>query len=337
MIQGPGNADLSANATGAASSEALEVPEKKKAEPVGQDGGPKTSGFAPGNPNPVVPETKEGAAEDVSKTSGLAPVGPSPVSVPGYGMAAENGMRMGVPHGAEPNQNQTSVSCEARVSSDAEEEYDEVVLMGKKIRATGTGTVPATATVTADGSLRVPETKEGAAEDVSKTSGLAPVGPSTVSVPGYGMAAENGMKMNQNQTSVSCEARASSAEEEGYDETGELTLNEESVENLQDRAEGRGTATPSSNAVGGASSETPKVPEKKKAEPVCQDIVPKTSGSAPVGPTPVFIPGKGFWMVPDDGGKPQQVWPVPLALTRGIGVKMQGPYAPGSSEQNQKP
>ncbi|WOG80857.1 hypothetical protein DCAR_0100001 [Daucus carota subsp. sativus] len=87
------------------------------------------------------------------------------------------------------------------------------------IRATGTGTVPATATVTADGSLRVPETKEGAAEDVSKTSGLAPVGPSTVSVPGYGMAAENGMKMNQNQTSVSCEARASSAEEEGYDET----------------------------------------------------------------------------------------------------------------------
>nr|XP_017245482.1 PREDICTED: transcription factor TCP9-like [Daucus carota subsp. sativus] len=81
-----------------------------------------------------VPETKEGAAEDVSKTSGLAPVGPSPVSVPGFGMAAENGMRMGVPHGAEPNQNQTSVSCEARVSSDAEEEYDEVVLMGKKIR-----------------------------------------------------------------------------------------------------------------------------------------------------------------------------------------------------------
>ncbi|KAL1830914.1 hypothetical protein ACET3Z_000565 [Daucus carota] len=363
MIQGPGNADLSANATGAASSEALEVPEKKKAEPVGQDGGPKTSGFAPGNPNPVfvpgrgffmvpedggepqqwllqqaepaiirvtgtgtvpaiatvtadgslrVPETKEGAAEDVSKTSGLAPVGPSPVSVPGFGMAAENGMRMGVPHGAEPNQNQTSVSCEARVSSDAEEEYDEVVLMGKKIRATGTGTVPATATVTADGSLRVPETKEGAAEDVSKTSGLAPVGPSTVSVPGYGMAAENGMKMNQNQTSVSCEARASSAEEEGYDEMvlmGKIR----------------------------ASSETPKVPEKKKAEPICQDAVPKTSGSAPVGPTPVFIPGKGFWMVPDDGGKPQQVWPVPLVLTRGIGVRMQGPYAPGSSEQNQKP
>ncbi|KAL1830907.1 hypothetical protein ACET3Z_000558 [Daucus carota] len=73
-----------------------------------------------------VPETKEGAAEDVSKTSGLAAVGPSPVSVPGYGMAAENGMKM--------NQNQASVSCEARVSSAAEDEYDEVVLMGKKIR-----------------------------------------------------------------------------------------------------------------------------------------------------------------------------------------------------------
>ena len=72
------------------------------------------------------------------------------------------------------------------------------------IRATGTGTVPATATVTADGSLRVPETKEGAAEDVSKTSGLAPGAPSPVS--------------NQNQTSVSCEARVSSAAEEEYDE-----------------------------------------------------------------------------------------------------------------------
>ncbi|KAL1830920.1 hypothetical protein ACET3Z_000571 [Daucus carota] len=168
MIQGPGNADLSANATGAASSEALEVPEKKKAEPVGQDGGPKTSGFAPGNPNPVF--------------------------VPGRGffMVPEDG--------GEPQQ---------WLLQQAEPAI---------IRATGTGTVPATATVTADGSLRVPETKEGAAEDVSKTSGLAPVGPSTVSVAGYGMAAENGMKMNQNQTSVSCEARASSAEEEGYDE-----------------------------------------------------------------------------------------------------------------------
>ncbi|WOG81728.1 hypothetical protein DCAR_0100879 [Daucus carota subsp. sativus] len=72
------------------------------------------------------------------------------------------------------------------------------------IRATGTGTVPANATVTADGTLGVPDTNEGAAEDVSKTSGLAPGSPSPVS--------------NQNQTSVSCEARVSSAAEEEYDE-----------------------------------------------------------------------------------------------------------------------
>ena len=112
---------------------------------------------------------------------------------------------------------------------------------------------------------------------------------------------------------------------------------DETLQWLLDRAEGRGTANQSANATGGASSEVPKVPEKKKAEAVGQDGAPKTSGVVPVGPTPVFIPGKGFWMVPDDGGKPQQVWPVPLALTRGIGVRMQGPYGPGSSDQNQKP
>ncbi|WOG81711.1 hypothetical protein DCAR_0100862 [Daucus carota subsp. sativus] len=112
---------------------------------------------------------------------------------------------------------------------------------------------------------------------------------------------------------------------------------DETLQWLLDRAEGRGTANQSANATGGASYEAPKVPEKKKAEAVGEDGAPKTSGVAPVGPTPVYIPGKGFWMVPDDGGKPQQVWPVPLALTRGIGVRMQGPYGPGSSDQNQKP
>ncbi|KAL1830904.1 hypothetical protein ACET3Z_000555 [Daucus carota] len=99
--------------------------------------------------------------------------------------------------------------------------------------------------------------------------------------------------------------------------------------------QGPGTADLSANAAG-ASSEALEVPEKKKAEAVGQDGVPKTAGFAPGNPNPVFVPGKGFFMVPEDGGEPQQVWPVPLALTRGIGMRMPGPYAPGWSGQNQK-
>nr|XP_017245372.1 PREDICTED: transcription factor TCP20-like [Daucus carota subsp. sativus] len=114
----------------------------------------------------------------------------------------------------------------------------------------------------------------------------------------------------------------------------------ETVEWLLERAEesmvqGPGTADLSANAAG-ASSEALEVPEKKKAEAVGQDGVPKTAGFAPGNPNPVFVPGKGFFMVPEDGGEPQQVWPVPLALTRGIGMRMPGPYAPGWSGQNQK-
>ena len=115
----------------------------------------------------------------------------------------------------------------------------------------------------------------------------------------------------------------------------------ETVDWLLERAEesmiqGPGNADLSANATGAASSEALEVPEKKKAEPVGQDGGPKTSGFAPGNPNPVFVPGRGFFMVPEDGGEPQQVWPVPLALTRGIGMRMPGPYAPGWSGQNQK-
>ncbi|XP_017245414.2 transcription factor TCP22-like [Daucus carota subsp. sativus] len=70
---------------------------------------------------------------------------------------------------------------------------------------------------------------------------------------------------------------------------------------------------------------TPEITEtEKEAELVDDDGGSRTGGQAPVGPRPVFIPGRGYWIVPEEGGGPQQVWPVPMALTHGICTTMQG-------------
>ena len=86
--------------------------------------------------------------------------------------------------------------------------------------------------------------------------------------------------------------------------------------------------------AGSSSSEPQSAPRKEKnvkgqgrgrvpSELVDDDSGSKTGGHAPVGPRPVFIPGRGYWIVPE-GGVPQQVWPVPMALTHGICTTMQG-------------
>nr|XP_017245511.1 PREDICTED: transcription factor TCP20-like [Daucus carota subsp. sativus] len=77
-------------------------------------------------------------------------------------------------------------------------------------------------------------------------------------------------------------------------------------------------------SIARANGGTPKLRETdKEAELVDDDGGSKTGGHAPVGPRPVFIPGRGYWIVPEGGG-PQQVWPVPMALTHGICTTMQG-------------
>lgn len=88
-------------------------------------------------------------------------------------------------------------------------------------------------------------------------------------------------------------------------------------------------------SIARANGGTPKLRETdKEAELVDDDGGSKTGGQAPVGPRPVFIPGRGYWIVPEGGG-PQQVWPVPMALTHGICTTMQGPCAAEFSEHNQ--
>ena len=81
---------------------------------------------------------------------------------------------------------------------------------------------------------------------------------------------------------------------------------------------------------------TPEITETdKEAELVDDDGGSRTGGQAPVGPRPVFIPGRGYWIVPEEGGGPQQVWPVPMALTHGICTTMQGTCAAEFSKHNQ--
>ena len=79
-------------------------------------------------------------------------------------------------------------------------------------------------------------------------------------------------------------------------------------------------------SIARANGGTPKLRETdKEAELVDDDGGSRTGGQAAVGPHPVFIPGRGYWIVPEEGGGPQQVWPVPVALTHGICTTMQGP------------
>lgn len=64
------------------------------------------------------------------------------------------------------------------------------------------------------------------------------------------------------------------------------------------------------------------------------DGVSKTAGLAPVVPTTMFVPGGGFMMMSPGG---QRVWPVPLALTAGLGLGMRRKWAPHVAEAVKTP
>ncbi|KAK1372931.1 hypothetical protein POM88_029124 [Heracleum sosnowskyi] len=74
-----------------------------------------------------------------------------------------------------------------------------------------------------------------------------------------------------------------------------------------------------------------RIPETNEAsEDVYEDRVSKSSGLAPVRPTPMIV-GNQYWMVNERGEHQQQVWHVPLVLTGDLGMRMQGVHAAGSS------